>query len=302
MRSIQVGLPVLAIAAGISLLAREDPAEKVLLAWDDPMTTDLDGDGLVAHQEAILGTLDTTPDSDGDFVDDLVEFARGSNPLDANSIPTVQAVSVGVSGRTDQGVLTLVSAIYASDAQFPGFGFEMGISWQGVVLPINTNLVLSASTITINASADPTGWIILLETPIPESMVQATGYMGLYSVVTETNPADPLDPEIVAGVLNAFDIDGDTAALMASPPSVQGGTGSVYEPLGRGEDLPSTWQPDKICWQLTNQVGIDGASVTLSVEDAACQDLDSYCHTTSCQNSISTEVTVLDAGALAGGS
>ena len=98
-----------------------------------------------------------------------------------------------------------------------------------------------------------------------------------------------------------IDFSGSSVQMLPSPSSLQGGSGSVYQPLGRGEDLPTSWEPNKVCWQMTSQVGVEGSSVVLGVEDASCEDLDSYCHVTACQAAIGGTVKVLDAGALAGG-
>ncbi len=49
----------------------------------DPL--DEDGDGLNAYEEGMLGTSDTSKDSDGDGNSDAQEFQQGTNPADAGS-------------------------------------------------------------------------------------------------------------------------------------------------------------------------------------------------------------------------
>ena len=289
--------PLAAVGLAFALLSRA-PEERVLSAWATAPTDDADFDGLVALQEEILGTSDLNPDTDGDLVDDVVELARGSDPLDANSIPTVQAVSVGMSGRCENGVITVFTAVYASLAELTNFDFDIGLSWNGAVLPLSPSLYLPASKITFHTNVDPTGWIIVLETTVPETMLQSTGYLGVYSTVMQGGSSAPS----AAAVLNAFDFGGQSVHLLDAPSSMSSGFGSIYKPLAHPEDLPSSWVPGEICWQSTTQVGVVGPSIVLSVQSAACEPLDSSCSAVSCSNSIGQEIKILDAGALAGGS
>jgi len=61
--------------------------------------TDVDGDGLGAGAEALLGTDPLDPDTDQDGQSDGAEFLANTNPLDPASVsgpPAVPASSVGV--------------------------------------------------------------------------------------------------------------------------------------------------------------------------------------------------------------
>src|SRR5262249_39818517 len=51
----------------------------------DPLTSDLDGDGLSDFDELIIGTDPLKRDTDGDGISDYDEWIQGSNPLDPNS-------------------------------------------------------------------------------------------------------------------------------------------------------------------------------------------------------------------------
>ena len=301
-RALTLAVPAFLAAAGATLLLIPPGEEKVLLAWSpDPYQADVDGDGLIFHQEELLGTLDSELDTDFDGWDDLIELARNSDPLDAASTPQPALVDVGMTARTDGGVLTIVTAIYANFSQVPGLGFDMGFSLGGTTASIPAGLYLNK--VKLHPGIDPvlgtmTGWIILIETPLPESLLAAYGgYIGFYFTVALK--ADTSTP-VAAAVLNLFDWAGQTVMMEPAPSSLQ--SGSTYKPLGRGEDIPPTWTADQICWQQTSEVGVGSAAGTieLSIEDAGCEALDSYCNATQCANGIGTSVDVLDAGAFAG--
>jgi hypothetical protein len=268
--------------------------ERVLLAMPDPTSEDVDQDGLVAHQEEVLWSSDANPDTDGDGVDDLVELAQGSDLLTAVSMPAPQLLNVGMASRSDGGVITVLSAIYTSAGQFSGFGYHLGVSFAGALFELPPSVFLPASTLALHAYG--AGWIIVLETKVPEAFLKAYGYLGFYSTVSLSGTAVPH----AAAVVNLFDFGGSAVQLVPAPPDCFGG--SIYKPLPRGEDLPaSSWTDDEICHQLTSVVGTDGASVVLDVEDASCISMSSKCNGSSCQAGVGGTIKVLDAGALAGG-
>ncbi len=64
----------------LTVLTACDPAV-VEMAFDD------DGDGLVATEEAELGTDPDSADTDGDGVDDGTEYGAGTDPLDDQNFP-----------------------------------------------------------------------------------------------------------------------------------------------------------------------------------------------------------------------
>lgn len=69
--------PIAEDTNGIELTGPEDIVA-VFIA-DNP---DLDGDGILNTDEAVLGTDPTNPDTDGDGINDGVEVTNGTNPLD----------------------------------------------------------------------------------------------------------------------------------------------------------------------------------------------------------------------------
>jgi parallel beta-helix repeat protein len=62
--------------------------EEVRVYETDPTQADTDQGGLTDEEEVRLGTKPREPDSDGDGFRDGVEIAAGSNPLEAQSVPT----------------------------------------------------------------------------------------------------------------------------------------------------------------------------------------------------------------------
>jgi hypothetical protein len=70
-------IEVLYQTSGFDPLDPNKPATKCLTPG-----VDSDGDGLMDCEEAFLGTDPTSPDTDGDFVDDLLEIRNQMNPLD----------------------------------------------------------------------------------------------------------------------------------------------------------------------------------------------------------------------------
>jgi hypothetical protein len=272
--------------------------QPVLMALATETPADYDEDGLSDLQESILHTNAVSPDTDGDGYDDLVELARGSDPTNAVGIPGPQTVHVGMAASEENGFVKVVSAVYASHAQFPAFGFKLGVSFGGVEALLPTNTLLSASQLRLFPAIDATGWIIVLETPVPKAFIVEHGYLGTFALVSEKDSSAPH----AAAVLNLFAIDGEVASFGPAPASMGTSGGSIYQPLGRGEDLPkATWEGGLVCYQYTEIIGTDGSSVILDVEDASCQPLDSSCNAVRCQGGIGTQIKVLDAGALAGG-
>jgi hypothetical protein len=292
-------LPVVAATPLLAWWIAAGGGERFLLAAPapaDPQQQDLDHDGLIAHQEAILCSLDTKPDTDGDSFDDLVELARGTDLTNAVSIPVPEALNVGMTARSDEGMITLVTAVFVHNAQFPNFYFHFGISVAGVVVELPASFFMASSTLGLYPGMDPSGWVIVLETKVPEVFLQAYGYLGFYSTVQLPGSDDPS----AAAVVNLFEADGYAMSLEPTPPGFTPG-GSIYKPLPRGEDLPASWGENQVCWQLTGAIGTDGSSVILEIEDAACKPLSTKCSSSACQAGIGTTVKVLDAGALAGG-
>jgi len=277
----------------------DDAEPNVLMAAPAPVLDDADLDGLVDLQEKILATNSANPDSDGDGYDDLVELARGSDPNSAASMPGQHIVHVGMTAREENGVVTLVSALYVAHGQFPLFGYSLGVSVDGVQWTIPVNTLLSASTIQLYPNLDATGWVVVLETAVPQAYIVSHGYLGVYSLISDGSQG----AQKTAAVLNLFAVAGEVTAFGPPPSTMQGVSGgSIYQPLGRGEDLPaSTWEEGEVCYQYTEVVGTDGSSVILDVENAYCAELDSYCNSSHCAGGIGVQVKVLDAGALAGG-
>ncbi len=288
--------PALAIPA-LALLWQGSLEEKVLNAMPNPTTEDIDQDGLIQHQEELLGSLDNQQDTDSDGFVDLVELARGSDLTNAVSQPAPQILSVGMASRTDEGLVTIVSAIYSTFSELPDLDFRLGVSIDGTPIELPPSIFLPSSALSLYPAFDANGIIILLETSFPQSLLTQFGYLGFYSTIAPQGGL-PLG----AAVLNLFDFDGYAVEMVPAPMEFAAG-GSIYKPLGRGEDLPaSVWTDGQVCWQATSTVGSQGGSVVLEVEDASCVPMTTMCHSTACQATIGSQITILDAGSFTGGS
>ena len=259
-----------------------------ILAAGDVPPVDADGDGLVQHQEYVLGTSDLTPDTDGDAVDDLVELARGSDPTDAGSLPDVQALGVGQSARVQDGELVLVTAVYLAHSIGTDFRGELGVFLGGRLLPLSPAALAALSQLKVYPAADPTGTVLLLETDLPQAPVQAYGSAGAYAIVRAVGFEQ-------AAVVNLFDVEGQTALLAPAP---FGPPASILLPLAPADTLPAAWTPDRVCRLVTADVGTSGPTVLLSVRAADCEDMDAYCLAAPCVSSVGKVLAVLDPGAL----
>src|SRR4029450_14120201 len=106
MATIQVGpargssrsVKIAAAVSGTALLALAVALRDVpeLSATSTPTRDDQDRDGLGDLQELVLRTMPTVADTDGDTYSDFEEHARGSEQIDAGSIPNVGVEGGGV--------------------------------------------------------------------------------------------------------------------------------------------------------------------------------------------------------------
>lgn len=290
--------PALVLGVGMGLLALQPTGARPLEALPeipDP-EADIDFDGLVQMIETQIGSAPSSADTDLDQFSDTTEFVLGTDPANANSVPAAANLGIRLAGRTANGVLTQTIGLYVANGQLATADLRIGASYGGLTFELPTTVAFGPGTTTkLLPGINPGDLVIVLELTIPEQFVEDYGYLGLYA--TLAGPSVPM----VASVLNLFDFDGETVSMTAAPSGVQGGGGSVFKPLGGGSTLPSSWNSDQVCWQLTTPVGTSGSSIVIEVEDAGCESLDSYCNPTECAQAIGGTVTVLDVGALTGG-
>ena len=107
------------------------------------------------------------------------------------------------------------------------------------------------------------------------------------------------DGESVA-ITELVDFSGITMRMETAPASMQGG-GVIYRPLAGDGSIPATWSSGQICHQKTTAVGMNGASVVHEVDEAGCQDFDTYCSPGDCASTAGQPVERPDPGILLGG-
>ncbi len=289
----------LALALGAVIAAARQPRE---LAAGTPTPSrlgpDYDQDGLADTQEWVLGTFPDQADSDGDAYNDLEEVARASDPLDFDSIPDAQSLSVALYTYQENGRLNLHTAIYVDDGKATNLSFDFGVVLKGTPISIASS-TYSAGTkyFLFGAPNDPKDKILVIEMPIPDSIVYQMGQVSIYSMV-ERNGVVP-DAAVDIANLVVEEESGGLARIEPSPVGVQGGMGIVYRPLTG--NVPTSSTPGQICWQQTSAIGTRGSSIVYEIEQASCESFDSFCSSGDCAGTVGETLELPDPGALVGG-
>ena len=258
---------------------------------------DADGDGLPDPQEEILGTNPDRPDSDFDGYSDAEEVARQSNPISATEIPKPTNSKIGLVGRVQGNSLVTLSALYVENGNLLGVGYKYGLVLGGLPIYFPLNSYLNQTRISFIPAANPLDRILIIETLLPDSIVHNLG--GLTVIAKHTVAADSGTKSVDALDLRSF--SGTTMSISAAPPNVRDGQGVVYKPLCMPEEVPPDWTAGQLCWQLTSTVGVSGVQLIQEIEDADCEQLDTYCSPSDCEATIGDTISVTDPGALIGG-
>jgi hypothetical protein len=273
-----------------------------LAAATNQSRVDLDGDGLCDLQELVIGTSPTSYDTDADTYSDLEERARGSDPLDILSLPQPSEYGVGMCASLDEGMVTLVSAVYLDQASMDSVQIEVGIVYRRFVIYLPPSSY-TYSRGYIYPGHDASDTLAVIEIALSNSLVRRLGQVNMFSVVRSTSPTGP-DP--VVSILPLVDFGGTTVAIEQLDlhlGQVGGGqpTGVVYRPLAGDDQIPSTWSGGEICWQRTAAIGMSGVSIEHEVDAADCIPMDTYCSPSACQSGVGTTLLLPDPAALAGG-
>jgi gliding motility-associated-like protein len=200
---------------------------------------DIDGDGVLNTDEAVLGTDPNNPDTDGDGVDDGDEVAAGSNPLDP-----CDPVDTDCDDDSD-GLTNGEEAANGTDPDNPdtdGDGFDDGNEITTGADPLNP--------------CDP-------DDSDPSCQIDSDGD-GLLDVQEEVLGTDPNNPDTDGdGLTDSFELVNGSDPLDACNP----------EPMGancfNGIFIPNAFSPngDNLNDLLSVKVGRDVVSFTLSVYD-----------------------------------
>ncbi len=296
--------PLALTCGALALLVNSLENAPALAAAAGSSGPDADGDKLCDYQEQVLGTDPTRSDTDVDTWSDLEELARGSDPKDTWIVPQGNEPELGMIARDQNGVTTMSSLIFFPGGQVPTVRFELGIVLGGVKIPLPSGSYIP-STIVRLAATRTGALVVMVETSIPSSLIRALGSISVYSMV-----ADPLNPGVglTADVLNLFDFDGvimaatlDNTGGGGSPPSGWGPGGLIYTPLQAGQDLPTSFNGDQICYQITEPIGVSGVSVLEEVESSFCEPAESYCSPADCAAAVGKILEIVDPTLLLGG-
>jgi hypothetical protein len=291
-------LSALMIAVGIGGIgtAIGNDRPRTLLASSGGSCPDADSDGLIDVQEDILGTYPDASDSDQDGYSDLEEVARASDPLDPDSMPEDHDLSIGLTARAENGVITLVAPIYAKTGSFGQIDLEFGLVFPDgsryELLPI---LYLPVITGGVYSPQKQNYRVVVLEMPFPESLVQGFGSISLYGTVE-----DPFASSVAsAAALNLIDFSGVT--VMAQNPPAGLGAGVIYAPIVPDSEIPASWSTGQICWHEASPVGMVGSSTAYEVTKGSCVSSDTYCSTTDCTSLVGMNMMLVDPATLLGG-
>lgn len=291
-------LSALVIAVGIGGIGTAIDSERprTLAASSSGTCPDADGDGLIDLQEEILGTLPDASDSDLDGYSDLEEIARASDPLDAASLPEDHDLSIGLTARSEDGVITLVAPIYAKTGSFGQIDLEFGIVFpDGSRYELQPTLYLPVMTGGVYAPQKQNYRVVLLEMPFPQSLVQGLGSLSLYGVVENTLTLSSAS----AAALNLIDFSGVT--VMAQNPPYSLGGGVIYAPIVPDSEIPPSWSSGQICWHEASPVGMVGSSTAYEVTKGSCVSSDTYCSSTDCTSLVGMNMMLVDPATLLGG-
>jgi hypothetical protein len=279
-----------------------------LLAGDQPRLAasilhtreDRDGDGLTDQQELVIGTFPDQVDSDGDSFSDLEERARGSEPLDAASVPSNLAIGVNTCASVDDGVLTVAFVVYGDGGRLGQLRYRFGVVHEGRVIDVPLSGIAN-SRVLVYSGRDAQDRVAVIEVALPEGLVRRFGQLNFFSAVER--PGIP--PRV--STLSLIDVDGVTVSIERaarthnSSATQDSASGVVYRPLAADDEIPASWSSGQVCYHRTAPVGVNGASVVHEIEAANCQPMDTYCSGSDCAASVGRSVELPNPGAIAGG-
>jgi len=275
---------------------------------------DLDGDGLPNTVEAVLETNEYYPDSDLDGYEDMEEFARGSDPMDADSVPLPGSLGLAMSATGEQDGLHLQIFTYSTHGDVQNYLYQVGLMADGEVRLLPDLLNQVQVTVSRGESAAAGADVLMMDFPFPESAVHLLGDISVFSTLTLSgsqviDAAAGIDLTSTDGiVLLARPGPNDRwAAYHAQQTGGSGGStgpqgGSIYMPIPTGGgSVPNTWTPGEICYQATIQVGAENGVIFHEIIGADCiTGWDAHCKT-DCDNSIGDVFQTFDPLGLVGG-
>jgi len=294
--------PLLCLGALLVVLAVSLEPRELQAGNHSLLGPDFDQDGLADTQELVIGTLPDSPDTDLDGYYDLEELTRGSDPLALESVPGVEPLLVRMYAYLEDDILALHTSIYVDDGLATSdLSFELGVVLDGIPITVARSTYGSAAQhFFFNSSHDPNDVILVLEMPVPEWVVHRLGQLDVYSIVRDNG----INPRPDSIDLKTFVSQNETVMeIVDAPPllAAQKGGGIVYRPLTGDGSSPPSANPGQICWQSVAPVGTNGSNIVYEVEDASCEDFDSFCNSGDCSSNVGTVLELPDPGSILGG-
>jgi Bacterial TSP3 repeat len=288
------------IAAGWALFSG-GTTPKPLAAAGGLSVLDSDRDGLPDRQEKVIGTSANLVDSDFDGFTDGEELAMQSDPTSFDSVPADSKLSVGMSARGEGGKLKVLTVIHVPDGKLDDKIVRFGALIQGNVVQLPLKRL--ESLMLISKVKVPSGGLIYsMDLEVPPDLVYQNGALTLFAVVGKVGElryasADKVDLSVKQGVL----LLRREAALTGPAPLPIAATVNTPIPPDGEIGIPIDWEAGKICFQLSEVVGVTGSQVQYQVVSAECEaGWDTYCEA-DCAATAGTTWETLDPGAIIGG-
>jgi hypothetical protein len=202
-------------------------------------------------------------------------------------------------------------AFYLPDGRLQNKIFKAGVFVGGRTIVLSQHYLLNHAELSLHAARDPNAAIALLDLPISPRYVRYFGNMTIFATLGNAaqgivEAADSIHLVAIGSTIVLQMLDPrvlGTGSLSGGGGGGGGGSssdiGSIYVPLGGGE--PSNWTAGQVCVQRTTPIAVSGATVTMEVVSADCEDgWDGYCPS-NCAGTVGDTYTTIDPFALIGG-
>lgn len=272
------------------------------------MPAESNGGGLPDQLELILGLDPDLADTDGDGFSDAEEFARGSHPARATSVPAGNSIKLAMGAYESDGRVHVPVVLYFPDGNFRTGQFGLSILAGSSIVPVPLHEFRGGNPMQVLEASDPTGIVVILDPTVSSELVYSLGSFSLCATIADGGQyiaADAINLAVVDGVILETVFTGYRGDISSA--QVGAGVGGVYRPLtpgtGAGGSPPpgAVWSCGQICSQTTVIVGVLGAVITQEVVAADCVDgWDAYC-SPGCAATVGSTVKVIDPAVLVGG-